>query len=242
MSSYKGHTVFALILSLLFFQNPILIGLTIIGANLPDFDHKFRKEKVYQMIILGLVLFIVLYILNLPYYLGLIVIFLGVVFFFSEHRSFTHSIFGIFTLTATLSLILILASDLITKFTVFPNLNNYNLMSFMVLLLGFLFLNKRLFLLFLPLFICSVLLLPVTGFNYMQLAFAIFLGTLSHIVLDSFTPAGIKLFSPLSSRKVHKKFGLVCICLFFIMFLFYYFNSGNYFVNLCNNFLFPTGL
>ena len=77
MSSYKGHTIFALILALMFFNNPLIIALSVIGANIPDFDHKFKKDNVYKMIILGLIVFISLYILKLPYYLGLIIVFLG---------------------------------------------------------------------------------------------------------------------------------------------------------------------
>ena len=95
MSSYKGHSVFALLLALMFFHNPLSIALALIGANVPDFDHKFKKDNVYKIIILGLVVFISLYILKLPYYIGLIIVFLGAVFYFSEHRSFTHSIFGV---------------------------------------------------------------------------------------------------------------------------------------------------
>ena len=85
MSSYKGHSIFALILSIMFFHNPLLIALTLIGANVPDFDHKFKKDNVYKIIILGLVIFISLYILKLPYYIGLILVFLGVMFYFLEH-------------------------------------------------------------------------------------------------------------------------------------------------------------
>ena len=236
MSSYKGHTLFALILSLLFFQNPILIALTIIGANLPDFDHKFKKEKVYQMIILGLIVFIGLYILNLPYYLGLIIIFLGVVFYFSEHRSFTHSIFGLLTLTASLSLVFIFAHDLITEFFILSKINSYYVFTLIVILAGFLFLNKNVFLIFLPLFVIGVLFLPVGRFDYIQLTIAIFIGIFSHIILDSFTPAGIKPLAPLSLKKVHKMFGIICICLLIPLAIFYYFNFGNYLVKFLYNF------
>ena len=122
MSSYKGHSIFALILSLMFFHSPLLIALTLIGANIPDFDHKFKKDNVYKLIILGLIVFISLYILKLPYFIGLIIVFLGVCFYFSEHRSFTHSIFGAIILTASVSLILIWAFLLVINFT---NINNY---------------------------------------------------------------------------------------------------------------------
>ena len=78
ISSYKGHSVFALLLALMFFHNPLLIALTFIGANIPDFDHKFKKDHVYKLIILGLIVFISLYILKLPYFVGLIIVFLGI--------------------------------------------------------------------------------------------------------------------------------------------------------------------
>ena len=70
MSSYKGHTIFALVLALMFFNNPLIIALSVIGANIPDFDHKFKKDNVYKMIILGLIVFISLYILKLPQRVG----------------------------------------------------------------------------------------------------------------------------------------------------------------------------
>ena len=138
MSSYKGHSIFALIISLMFFHNPPLIALILIGANIPDFDHKFKKENVYKMIILGLIVFISLYILKLPYYIGLIIVFLGVTFYFSEHRSFTHSIFGILTLTASVSLIVIGGYELVIGVTTLENY--YLILSIIIALLSFLFL------------------------------------------------------------------------------------------------------
>ena len=96
MSSYKGHTLFALILAVLFFHNPLTVSLAIISANIPDFDHDVKKENVYRLIILGLVLFIVLYFLKLPCFIGLILVYFGITFYFSEHRSFTHSLFAVF--------------------------------------------------------------------------------------------------------------------------------------------------
>lgn len=211
MSSYKGHSIFAFILSLMFFHNPLAIALTLIGANIPDFDHKFKKEHVYKMIILGLIVFISLYILKLPYYIGLIIIFLGVTFYFSEHRSFTHSIFGVLTLTAAVSLILIWGFQLVCAVTVIDN--QYLLMAILIALLSFLFLNKRLLMIFLPLFFISLFVLPAVGISYIEIVLSLFLGVFSHMVLDSFTPSGIKIFAPISSRKVYRNFGLAMIFL-----------------------------
>lgn len=195
----------------MFFHNPLTIALTFIGANIPDFDHKFKKENVYKMIILGLIVFISLYILKLPYYIGLMIVFLGVTFYFSEHRSFTHSIFGVLTLTSAVSLILIWGSQLIDAVTIIDN--HYLLMAIFIALLSFLFLNKKLLMIFLPLFFISLFVFPIVEINYIEIVLSLFIGLFSHTVLDSFTPAGIKIFAPVSSKKVHKNFGVSMILL-----------------------------
>ena len=234
MSSYKAHSIFAFILSLMFFHNPLTIALTFIGANIPDFDHKFKKDNVYKMIILGLVVFISLYILKLPYYIGLIIIFLGVTFYFSEHRSFTHSIFGVMTLASAVSLIMIWGSQLVNAVTIIDN--HYLLMAILIALLSFLFLNKKLLMVFIPLFFISLFVFPAVEVSYLEIVFSLFLGLFSHVILDSFTPAGIKIFAPLSSRKVYRNFGLCMIFLLVVVAIIYnipvLFNLfGNYILN-----------
>lgn len=219
MSSYKGHSIFAFLLSLMFFHSPLTIALIFIGANIPDFDHKFKKDHVYKMIILGLIVFISLYILKLPYYIGLIIVFLGVTFYFSEHRSFTHSIFGVLTLTSAVALILIWASQLVDAVTIIDN--HYLLMAILIALLSFLFLNKKLLMIFLPLFFIALFVIPVMEISYIEIVLSLFLGLFSHIVLDSFTPAGIKIFAPLSSKKVYRNFGLSMIFLLIFVAIIY---------------------
>ena len=220
MSSYKGHSLFALLLALMFFHNPLLIALTFISANIPDFYHKFKNDHVYKMIILGLVLFISLYILKLPYFIGLIIVFLGVTFYFSEHRSFTHSIFGVLVLTSAVSLVLIWGYQLIISVTLLSN--HYLIMAVLIALLSFLFLNKKLLVIFLPLFFASLLFINNLEINYIQIILALFLGLFSHVALDSFTPSGVKIFAPLSSKKVYKQFGLISIFVLILMAIVYH--------------------
>ena len=217
MSSYKGHSLFALILALLFSFNPLIIALAVIGANIPDFDHSFKVENVYKMIILGLLVFISLYILKLPYYLGLIIVFLGVTFYFSEHRSFTHSIPGILVLTSAVSLILIWGWELIINVTILPN--DY-LIAILIALLSFLFLNKRLLPIFIPLFFISVVVLQTFEITYIQIVLSLFLGIFSHSVLDATTPAGVKLFAPISQKDYHKNFALASIFVLIVLAVF----------------------
>ncbi len=234
MSSYKGHSIFALILSLMFFHNPLTIALTVIGANIPDFDHKFKKDNVYKIIILGLIVFISLYILKLPYYIGLIIVFLGVTFYFSEHRSFTHSIFGVLTLTAAVALVLIWASQLVSAVTIIDN--NYLMTAILIALLSFLFFNRKLLMVFLPLFFISLFIIPAVEISYIEIVLSLFLGIFSHIILDSFTPAGIKIFAPVSSRKVYRNFGLSMVFLLAVISIIYHIPVlfdlfGNYILN-----------
>ncbi len=204
----------------MFFHNPLSIALALIGANVPDFDHKFKKDNVYKIIILGLVVFISLYILKLPYYIGLIIVFLGAVFYFSEHRSFTHSIFGVLTLTSAVSLILIWAYELVSAVTILNN--HYLLMAILIVLLSFLFLNKKLLMIFIPLFFISLFILPTIEISYIEIVLSIFLGVFSHMVLDSFTPAGIKIFAPLSSKKAYRNFGLSMVFLLAVISIIYH--------------------
>lgn len=220
MSTYKGHSIFALIISLMFFHSPLLLALSLIGANVPDFDHKFKKDNVYKLIILGLVVFISLYILKLPYLIGLIIVFLGACFYFSEHRSFTHSIFGAIILTSAISLILIWAFQLVINLTDLQNY--YLLMAILIALLSFLFLNKKVLMIFLPVFFVSLFIFNTGEVNYIEIIVAIFLGLFSHIVLDSFTPAGIKIFAPLSSKKVRSNFGWASIFILIVLALIYH--------------------
>ena len=199
----------------MFFHNPLLIALTVIGANIPDLDHKLKKDNVYKMIILGLLVFISLYILKLPYYIGLVIVFLGITFYFSEHRSFTHSIFGILTLTSAVGLILIWSYQLLVTITSISD--TYLLMAILIALVSFLFLNKRILIIFLGLFFVALFVFPHFGFTFLELVLALGLGLVSHTVLDSFTPAGVKLFAPISSKKFYRNFGIVSTFILVVM-------------------------
>ena len=216
MSSYKGHTIFALILAVLMSFNPPAIALTVIGANIPDFDHNIKKNQVYYIIILGILISLSLYILNLPYCLGLIIIFLGVTFYFSEHRSFTHSIPGIIVLTSSLALILIWAFELIKNITIIPT--DY-IMLILISLISILFLNKKLLPLFIPILFLSAILLQSFQISNIQIVLYLFLGLISHSILDAFSPSGVKLFAPVSNKTYHKNFANASLLILIILIL-----------------------
>jgi inner membrane protein len=118
-----------------------------------------------------------------------------------------------------MALIMIWGSQLIDAITVLDN--HYLMMAILIALLSFLFLNKKLLMVFLPMFFISLFLIPAVDITYLEIVFSLFLGLFSHVVLDSFTPAGIKIFAPVSSRKVYRNFGLSMIFLLIFVAILY---------------------
>ena len=74
---------------------------------------------------------------------------------------------------------------------------------------------------FIPAFFISLFVVPVAEITYIEIVLALFLGLFSHVVLDSFTPSGIKIFAPLSSKKVFRNFGLSMIFLLVVAAIIY---------------------
>lgn len=209
------------------FYDPLAIALAVISANIPDFDHEFKRNHVLSIIALGALISLFLYFLELPYYLGLVIILLGVIFLVSSHRGFTHSILGAFLITVSISLFLFFGMGLSSYDLDFNNSRNLMILLILIIALALLFLNKRLS----PLFLVTIAFLVVAvnlGFipplkiNLTLLAFSIFFGLCSHVVLDSFTPSGVKAFSPFKDKEYHKKFGvalfLILIAIFVLLF------------------------
>lgn len=239
-------------LSIIFFPNPISIAITIIGANLPDFDHNIKKISLYKMMIVGLLVFIIIYIMNiyvmkLPYLIGIILCIFPIIFYFSNHRGFTHSLLGIVVLSILLSLFMIMGIDLLSQILNSVNLSNIILFNMatsqliatvvIVIFLAILIINKRLIFPFLILFLLGLIFFPNGLDLYMAtflrdninftipmlkyIFFPLCLGLLSHIILDSTTPAGIELFRPFSSRRFHLSYTKLLISAFFFIFLYY---------------------
>jgi inner membrane protein len=68
------------------------------------------------------------------------------------------------------------------------------------------------------------------------LVFSIFSGLCSHIILDSFTPSGVKAFSPFSDREYHKKFGVILFLIMVIIFLLLFPNNIIFFIDFLTSF------
>lgn len=226
MSSYKGHSAFAIILATLMFHNPLAISLAILGANFPDFDHEFKQNQVLSILALGILISIFLYFLNLPFYIGLILILLSLIFLFSSHRGFTHSISGVLIQGAMIFLLIFCALDLAMSFGLESKIIPINLLISFILLvfLGIFFLNKKVAIINAAFIIISIFLLyfgflPIFKLNIYMVVFSIYLGLFSHLILDSFTPSGIRIFSPFTNREYHKKAGILLFALLIAAYL-----------------------
>lgn len=180
------------------------------------------------MIILGLVILFISYFLNLPLYLGLIIIVLGVIFYFSNHRGFTHSALGILILASLISFLIF--SAFLLKSSLSYQLNNLFLFTIMIIFLGVLFLNRKLLSVFIILFILSLIFSLDFLVNYYLIFSAVFLGLLSHLILDSFSVSGVSLLIPFSNEKFHKNFGIISSFSLVILALNHYFDFLNYFL------------
>ena len=206
------------------FYDPLAIALAVISANIPDFDHEFKRNHVLTIIALGAIIALFLYFLGLPYYLGLVIVLLGAIFLVSSHRGFTHSILGAFLITVFLSLFLFFGMGLSSYDLDFNSSRNLMILLILIIALALLFLNKKLS----PIFLVAIAILVVCvnmgliaplRINLTLLAYSIFFGIGSHIVLDSFTPSGVKAFSPFRDDEYHKKFGVLFFLILILIFI-----------------------
>ena len=223
------------------FYDPLAIALAVISANIPDFDHDFKRNHVVTIIALGALMSLFLYFMGLPYYFGLVIILLGCMFLISSHRGFTHSILGAFLITVLLSLFLFFGIGLSSYDFDFNNSRNLMIFLILIIALALLFLNKRL----IPIFLVAIAILvilvnmsiiPSLKINLTLLVFSIFFGLSSHLILDSFTPSGIKALSPFKDKDYHKKFVTLLFLILLIMFVLLFPNKILFYFNFLSNF------
>jgi len=218
MSSYKNHIIFSLILTFPFFPDVFYLSLAVIGASLVDLDSKYRNKNLLILALSGGFFSLLLHFFNISIFPGLILISISLLFFISKHRGFMHSIMGI-----------ILAALLLSLFTmsVLLSLQYIHLLFKAALFLtsaflGIMILNKKLVIPYIVVLSLGLLLTPLLGFNAYFVFGAVFLGSLSHLILDLFTPSGVKIFKPVLSRKMGKITGMLLLTLWLMAIILVY--------------------
>ena len=202
MPSYKKHALFSLIIALPFFQDIFCLSLAVIGASIIDMDHHVKKNNLILLAVFGILISIILYILKIPFLIGISLIVMALIFYLSKHRGFSHSLFG------TLVLSFLLSFFILGFYALFYGFINSKLFTIIIsFILGIIVLNKKILLPFIILSSVGIIIAPDSNLNFYYVFLALLLGSLSHVLLDLFTPMGIELFNPLSSRKFKKGFG-----------------------------------
>ena len=217
MPSNKKHIAFALLMALPFFPDVFYLSLAVIGTTIIDFDHNVKINNLFVMTLFGILLTLLLYILKLPLFLGLLIIFMAILFLICKDRGFMHSLIGITLSTVILTILILGLYFLIYNFTI----NKMVILVLILAFLGFLALNIRIVGPYIVLVVIGLLLLPNTVISIYSVFGALFLGFLSHVTMDLFTPSGVALFSPLFKRKFHKITGLIILIAWIIFALFY---------------------
>ncbi len=208
MPSYKEHVLVSIIMVFPFFPEIFYIALAVIGASIMDMDHKVNQKNLTILGLLGIILALILYILKFPYLIGLLIALMALLFYLSEHRGFMHSIIGIFFITGCVSLFVLGAHTLLLEFTSLK-------VSLIIisLILGVVILNKKIVPIYAFLIILGLIFSSNIGFNIYYIFLAFFLGCISHVVLDLFTPSGVQLINPISSMKFKKRAGFTLIAI-----------------------------
>lgn len=205
MPSYKKHVLFSIIITLPFIQDIFYLSLAVIGASIIDMDHHIKKNNLIIMAIFGILLSIILYVLKLHFLIGITLIIMTFIFYISKHRGFAHSIFGILIFSFLLAFFILGLNSLFNGF----NIENKSSLILMSIILGIIILNKKVLLPFLILVPLGIIITPYSNISPYYTFLALFIGCTSHIMLDLFTPSGIRLLNPLYSRKFKKYTGLI---------------------------------
>ncbi len=222
MASYKKHAIFALIFTLPFFPNVFSLALAIIGSSLPDFDHELKKKNISILFFTGLALTLITYIIGLPYTLGIMLMNMALIFYLSKHRGFTHSLLGIFILSIFLTIVVISSYFFLTVW----GLEQQLILALIVLFLGILSINKHILIPFLILSISGIFLIPLPPYDFFNLYIVfgpIFLGFLSHSILDMFNPKGVQFLRPFLPTNFKKPIGIILIGIWVLITFFYVF-------------------
>lgn len=207
MSSYPKHILFSLIMAFPFFQDPFYLSLAVVGASLVDLDQWVRIRNLLLMNLWGVLLIIGFYLFNIPLYLGAIFIVMSVIFLISRHRGTTHSLTAMILIGAFLAQFVQAAYLLLQGINLGPTFA----MILIALILGFLTLKKKIFLFFALLVPLGIIIMPKITISIYAVFLALLLGYLSHLILDLFTPQGLELFKPISSKKCSKGCGAILL-------------------------------
>ncbi|AIJ05946.1 membrane-bound metal-dependent hydrolase [Methanocaldococcus bathoardescens] len=215
--NWKGHTILGIIFGLPFISSPEQIFLALAGALYPDLDHDVKEDIVKRGILIsGGIVFIniLLYffdksLFNIDLFiLGVSVLLIYLIPYFSEHRTLTHTFWSLLFVSFILGYLSYKLSFISAVFAGLISL----LMVTNEILLG----RVMIFAIFAWAILDIIKLNPGID-GTLHYILPIIAGYLSHLVGDSMTPAGVRAFYPISNYKLRKKEGYILAAIWIIM-------------------------
>ncbi len=215
MSSYREHALAGLIFTLPFIPSLFYLFFGLLGASIADMDHNNNNRKVYTMLVCGIVISVLLYFLDGSLLSGLIIVALALIFYFSRHRGFTHTIFGSILLSILFTLMILGFVPVFSNLSVLLDISVHSSLCVFIImaLLGYFVVSRRYLLLYILVLAVYLVFIPVDllEFSFLRIFLSFFIGSFSHIILDLLTPAGLSLLEPFSKRKFHRELGFILI-------------------------------
>jgi len=209
-----------------FFPDVYYLSLAVVGASVVDLDTSFRYRNLVLMALAGGILALTLQFFKITPFPGILLISIALFFFVAQHRGFVHSLPGIGLAAACLALFVISFQNILGSLT--PDLK----VSFLLtsLILGIIVLNRGLLILYALLVTIGIFLTPISNFNFIYVATALFVGSLSHLILDLFSGSGVKLFDPLSQHRFGKITGLFIVTIWLVSVAIMYLLPGEHYL------------
>ncbi len=231
MSSYKAHALAGIILAFPFIPSFFYLFFAVIGASIPDMDHDNNKNKVNSMFLVGIIISLLLLILNGSMLSGLLIVLLAITFYYSKHRGLTHSLVGVTVLCLLLLFMMMGFIPVVTSLAEYANYAMPNNLSIFIMLslLGYFVVSRKVLTYYEVILACCLFLAPVniSVINWRLIFIMLFLGAMSHIILDLLTPSGLAVFWPLSDREYHKKLAVIFIGIWLFLAVTYVLEFGH---------------
>ena len=231
MSSYRPHALAGIILAFPFIPSFFYLFFAVIGASIPDMDHDNNKNKVNSMFLVGIIISLLLVILKGSMLSGLIIILLAITFYYSKHRGLTHSFAGIIVICLLLLFMMMGFLPVVTSLAEYANYMLPNNLSIFIILslLGYFVVSRKVLTYYEIILAVCLFLAPVNidVINWRLIFIMLFLGAVSHLILDLWTPSGLAVFWPLTERVYHKRLAIIIIALWLFLAVSYVYAFGH---------------
>ncbi|MBE6487708.1 MAG: hypothetical protein E7Z86_03235 [Methanosphaera stadtmanae] len=235
MSNYRNHAIGGLIFALPFAPGIFYLFFALLGASIPDMDHDNNINKVGTMLIWGVILSVFLFFVDGLNISALLLVGLAIIFYISKHRGFTHTILGITILSYVFLLMIMGFIPVFMRLSLNLGISIPTVVYIFVIMaiIGYFIISRRYYILYLAVLLVYLYLFPIDylSINWLSVFLMFFLGALSHIILDLFTPSGVSFLQPFNDSKFHSNIAWILIILWLLASVYTLCNYGSFINN-----------